>query len=107
MEAIEAEALQLITATHDEAALRDLEVRFLGKKGELTDAMKMMRELSPQEKPVFGAKMNAVRAALELAIAAQQAVHFIGLPEGALALAEITVRVEEKSIVPALFALAA
>ena len=30
-------------------------------------------------------------AALELAIAAQQAVHFIGLPEGALALAEITV----------------
>lgn len=29
-------------------------------------------------------------AALELAIAAQQAVHFIGLPEGALALAEIT-----------------
>lgn len=30
-------------------------------------------------------------AALELAIAAQQAVHFIGLPEGALALAELTV----------------
>lgn len=30
-------------------------------------------------------------AALELAIAAQQAVHFIGLPEGALALAEITI----------------
>lgn len=30
-------------------------------------------------------------AALELAMAAQQAVHFIGLPEGALALAEITV----------------
>lgn len=30
-------------------------------------------------------------AALELSIAAQQAVHFIGLPEGALALAELTV----------------
>lgn len=30
-------------------------------------------------------------AALELAMAAQQAVHFIGLPEGALALAELTV----------------
>lgn len=30
-------------------------------------------------------------AALQLAMAAQQAVHFIGLPEGALALAEITV----------------
>lgn len=30
-------------------------------------------------------------AALELAVAAQQAVHFIGLPEGALALAELTV----------------
>jgi putative ATPase len=29
--------------------------------------------------------------ALELAMAAQQAVHFIGLPEGALALAELTV----------------
>ncbi len=30
-------------------------------------------------------------AALQLAIAAQQAVHFIGMPEGALALAELTV----------------
>lgn len=30
-------------------------------------------------------------AALELAMAAQQAVHFIGMPEGALALAELTV----------------
>ena len=30
-------------------------------------------------------------AALELAVAAQQAVHFIGMPEGALALAELTV----------------
>jgi putative ATPase len=29
--------------------------------------------------------------ALELAMAAQQAVHFIGMPEGALALAELTV----------------
>lgn len=30
-------------------------------------------------------------AALELAIAAQQAIHFLGMPEGALALAELTV----------------
>lgn len=30
-------------------------------------------------------------AALELSIAAQQAIHFLGMPEGALALAEITV----------------
>lgn len=30
-------------------------------------------------------------AALELAMAAQQAIHFIGMPEGALALAELTV----------------
>ena len=47
------------------AALEELRVRFLGKKGELTAVLKLMGKLSPEERPVMGQLANSVRAEIE------------------------------------------
>ena len=43
------------------AALENLRVRVLGKKGELTALLKGMGQLSPEERPKVGAQINEVR----------------------------------------------
>jgi phenylalanyl-tRNA synthetase alpha chain len=47
------------------AALQDVRVRFLGKKGELTALMKGMKDLSAEQRPVLGALANRVKEELE------------------------------------------
>ena len=47
------------------AALEELRVKILGKKGELTGVLKMMGKLSPEERPVMGQIANSVRADIE------------------------------------------
>ena len=54
-------------------ALQELRVRYLGKKGEITAMMKQMRNLSPEERPAFGSKVNALRAKAEEAFAEKTA----------------------------------
>ena len=62
---IEREALEAITSAGDPAALDELRVRYLGKKGELTAVLKQMGKLSAEERPAMGALANEVRAVLE------------------------------------------
>jgi phenylalanyl-tRNA synthetase alpha chain len=50
-------------------ALQELKVRFLGKTGELTNLLKSIKDLPPQERPTFGAKVNELRNILEEAFA--------------------------------------
>ena len=45
----------LIAQAADAAAVDELRVRFLGKKGELTAILKQMGRLSAEERPVVGA----------------------------------------------------
>jgi len=52
-------------STESEVALRDVKVRFLGKKGELTSIMKEMGGLPPEERPVMGALANSAKEQLE------------------------------------------
>lgn len=47
------------------AALQEVRVRFLGKKGELTALMKGMKDLSAEQRPVLGALANRVKEELE------------------------------------------
>lgn len=49
-------------------ALQELKVKYLGKKGEITQMMKQMGSLSPEERPAFGQKINALRKKAEEAI---------------------------------------
>ena len=65
---IRAEALSAIEGIRDAAALDELRVRYLGKKGELTALLKQMGRLTPEERPIMGQLANDVRAALEKAL---------------------------------------
>ncbi|ASS74593.1 phenylalanine--tRNA ligase subunit alpha [Tumebacillus algifaecis] len=48
--------------------LGDWKATYLGKKGELTAALRGMKDLSAEERPVIGAMVNEVREALEQAL---------------------------------------
>ena len=65
LELIRANALAALEAAETPAALDELRVKVLGKKGELTAVLKMMGKLSAEERPVMGALANTVRAELE------------------------------------------
>ena len=65
LEQIKAKALQALEAANTPAALEDLRVRLLGKKGELTAVLKQMGKLSAEERPVMGQLANSVRAQIE------------------------------------------
>ncbi len=65
LENIRQQALAALEAAASPAALEELRVKFLGKKGELTAVLKMMGKLSAEERPVMGALANTVRAELE------------------------------------------
>ena len=65
LENIRLQALAALEAADSPAALEELRVKYLGKKGELTAVLKMMGKLSAEERPVMGAMANTVRAELE------------------------------------------
>ena len=65
LELIKQEAMAALEAAASPAALEELRVKYLGKKGELTAVLKMMGKLTAEERPVMGALANAVRADIE------------------------------------------
>ena len=65
LELIKQNALAALDAAQTPAALEELRVKLLGKKGELTAVLKMMGKLSPEERPVMGQMANAVRSEIE------------------------------------------
>ncbi len=70
LEAILKNATAEIKTVADRAALENVRVKFLGKKGELTAILRGMKDLSAEERPVIGQLANDVRAAIETAIEA-------------------------------------
>ncbi|MEK9199066.1 phenylalanine--tRNA ligase subunit alpha [Ureibacillus sp. 179-F W5.1 NHS] len=58
---LEQEALTKIQAAANLKELNDVRVAYLGKKGPITDLLKGMGKLSPEERPKMGALVNAVR----------------------------------------------
>ena len=65
LELIRQQALAAMDEVTTPAALDELRVKFLGKKGELTAVLKQMGKLSPEERPVMGQLVNTVKAELE------------------------------------------
>lgn len=70
-----------VAAAPSPAALEDIRLRYLGRKGELTLALRAVGRLPAEERPAAGARGNAVRDELEAALA--QRGHSLG--EAALA----------------------
>ena len=65
LEQIKLAAMAALDEAATPAALDELRVRYLGKKGELTAVLKQMGKLSAEERPVMGQLANAVRAQIE------------------------------------------
>ncbi len=69
LENIRIEAGKALEAAADTAAVEQLRVLYLGKKGKLTAILKQMGSLSPEERPVVGQLANEARAKIESLIA--------------------------------------
>ncbi len=58
-------AMEHIKQAADSKALDDIRVRFLGKKGELTDLLKTLGTMSKEERPKIGALVNETKTFIE------------------------------------------
>ena len=68
LEEIRGHAEERIKEIKDMQALNELKVKILGKKGELTEILRGMKDLSPEERPIIGSLVNKVRDDIEQAI---------------------------------------
>ncbi|MEM8977997.1 MAG: phenylalanine--tRNA ligase subunit alpha [Pseudomonadota bacterium] len=62
----------LIASVGDEAALEDLRVQAVGKKGEISLKMRELGKMSPEERQVAGPKLNALKDEINSALAAKK-----------------------------------
>jgi phenylalanyl-tRNA synthetase alpha chain len=59
------QARAAIASASDAAALDQVRVEYLGKKGSITDLLKGLGKLSPEARPAAGAEINKVKQALQ------------------------------------------
>ncbi|AQY50943.1 phenylalanyl-tRNA ligase subunit alpha [Listeria weihenstephanensis FSL R9-0317] len=72
LEQLKQEAVKKIAAVGNLEALNDLRVKYLGKKGPMTEIMKQMGKLTAEERPKVGVIANQVREQLTNAIQEKQ-----------------------------------
>lgn len=65
LQSIKENALAKISKAENLDELNEIRVAFLGKKGELTEVLKGMKDVPAQERPVVGQLVNEARAAIE------------------------------------------
>jgi len=65
--------LTLINDAGDEAALEELRVQAVGKKGEISLKMRELGKMTPEERQVAGPKLNALKDEINAALAAKKA----------------------------------
>lgn len=68
LEEISIRAKERIANIKDMQSLNDLKVKVLGKKGELTEILRGMKDLSAEERPVIGNLVNKVKEDIESSI---------------------------------------
>jgi phenylalanyl-tRNA synthetase alpha chain len=71
--ALTAEALVQIGASASLAALDELRVHWLGRKGVLTEQLKALGALAPSARPAAGARINVAKSEIQSAIEARRA----------------------------------
>ena len=72
LEEIRAEALKRIEGSNNLENLEEIRVSVLGKKGELTEILKSMKDYAPEERPKVGQKVNEARKLIEENIEARR-----------------------------------
>jgi phenylalanyl-tRNA synthetase alpha chain len=66
-------AQQSIATTQDLTALEQLRVHYLGKKGVLTEQMKQLAKLPPEQRPQFGQLVNEAKNTIQQVLDARRA----------------------------------
>ena len=70
---LQREILAAIQAAGDEASLENVRVAALGKKGSISELLKSLGGMSPEERKIQGPALNGLRDAVTAAIAARKA----------------------------------
>ena len=65
LQAIKEEAITKIKNAEDMDILNEIRVEILGKKGQLTEVLKGMKDVAPEERPKVGQLVNDTRKAIE------------------------------------------
>lgn len=65
LQAIREQALAKIAESDNLDKLNEIRVAYLGKKGELTEVLKSMKDVAAEERPVVGQLVNETRSAIE------------------------------------------
>ena len=73
MDDLKQKYLSLVADAADEAALEDIRVTAVGKKGEVSLKMRELGKMSPEERQVAGPALNALKDEINSAIAAKKA----------------------------------
>ncbi len=68
LKSIEVRAKEELTKISDPKLLEEFRIKFLGKKSEISNILKQMGKLSPEERPVMGQLANKIRSDIESAI---------------------------------------
>lgn len=74
LDELQKEALQKVEAAADLKELNDIRVAYLGKKGPITEVLRGMGNLSPEERPKMGALVNVVRETIQAKMEEKQAL---------------------------------
>ena len=98
LEQIKQNALAALEAAATPAALEELRVKLLGKKGELTAVLKQMGKLSPEERPIMGQMANAVRAEIEAKLEERKSAINAAVLEAKLAAEAIDVTIPGETV---------
>ena len=98
LEQIRLRALNALDEAATPAALEELRVGLLGKKGELTAVLKQMGKLTPEERPVMGQLANSVRADIEARLEQRKAAIHAAVLEAKLATEAIDVTIPGQAV---------
>ena len=73
LQTLEQSLIEGISAAADETELESLRVSALGKKGAISERMKTLSDMTPDERKTAGAELNALKEKITEAIAAKKA----------------------------------
>ena len=65
LQAIKEETIAKIKNAEDMSILNNIRVEILGKKGQLTEVLKGMKDVAPEDRPKVGQLVNDTRKAIE------------------------------------------
>lgn len=74
LQAIQQRAIERLEQAKETQAVEDIRIKYLGKKGNVTQVLKGMKDLSPEERPIVGKLANDVRDTIQAKISERKAV---------------------------------